>query len=64
MEAKVITLFKPGKDPKFFQNLRAISLLSKTGNIFDPVIFKFLQKHIDERGRSTQTSLVSVHVTA
>jgi hypothetical protein len=49
-EAKVITLPKPGKDPKFPQNLRPISLLSTTGQLFENVILKILQKHIEERG--------------
>jgi hypothetical protein len=40
----------PDKDPKFPQNLRPISLLSTTGQLFEKVILKILQKHIDERG--------------
>jgi hypothetical protein len=49
-EAKVITLPKPGKDPKFPQNLRPISHLSTTGKPFEKVILKLLQKHIEEKG--------------
>jgi hypothetical protein len=48
-EAKVITLPKSGKDPKFPQNLRPISLLSTTGKLFEKVILKIYQRHIDER---------------
>jgi hypothetical protein len=49
-EAKVITLPKPGKNPKFPQHLRPISLLSTTGNLFEKVILKIVQRHIEERG--------------
>jgi hypothetical protein len=49
-EAKVITIPKPGKDPKFPQNLSPISLLSTTGKLFEKVILKLLQEYIDERG--------------
>jgi hypothetical protein len=43
-EAKVITLLKPGKDPKFPHNLRLLSLLSTTGTLQD--ILKIVQRHI------------------
>jgi hypothetical protein len=49
-ETKIITLPKSGKDPKFPQNLLPISLLSTTGKLFEKVILKILQKHINERG--------------
>jgi hypothetical protein len=39
-EVKVITLPKPGKDPKFPQNLRQISLLSTTGKVLEKAIQK------------------------
>jgi retron-type reverse transcriptase len=38
------------KDPKFPQILRPIRLLSTTSKLFEKVILKILQKHIDERG--------------
>jgi hypothetical protein len=49
-EAKVITLPKPGKDPKFPQNVRPISLLSTTGKLFEKVILEIVQWHVEERG--------------
>jgi hypothetical protein len=44
----VVALPKPGKDPKFPQNLRPTSLLSSTGKVFEKVILQILQKHIRE----------------
>jgi hypothetical protein len=41
-EAKVITLPKPGKDPKFSQTLRPISLRSTTGKLFEKVILNIV----------------------
>jgi hypothetical protein len=49
-EAKVITLPKPGKDPKFPQNLRSISLLSATGKLFEKIILKIVQRYIEAKG--------------
>jgi hypothetical protein len=49
-KAKVIILPKPGKDPKFPQYLCPISFLSTTGKLFEKVIPKLLQKHIEEKG--------------
>jgi hypothetical protein len=49
-EAKVITLSKPGKDPKFPPNLRPNSLLSPMGKLFEKVILQLVQKQIEERG--------------
>jgi hypothetical protein len=46
---KFITLPKPGKDPKFAQNLRPISLLFTTGKLFEKVIHNIVQKYIEER---------------
>jgi hypothetical protein len=48
-EAKLITSPKSDKDPKLPQNLRPISLLSTTGKLFEKVILKLLQKHIEEK---------------
>jgi hypothetical protein len=47
-EAK--TLPKPARDPKFSQNLRQISLFSTTGKLFEKVILKIDQRHIEEIG--------------
>jgi len=46
-EAKVIVLPKPGKDPKFPPNLQPISLLSTTGKLFEKVIQKLIQSHLE-----------------
>jgi hypothetical protein len=50
-EAKVITLPKYGKDPKFPQNLSPIRLLSITGNLFEKVILIIVQRNTEERGQ-------------
>jgi hypothetical protein len=49
-EAKLITLPKPSKDPKFPQNLLPISLLSTTTKLFEKVILKIFQNYIEGRG--------------
>jgi hypothetical protein len=49
-DTKVITLAKPSTDPKFTPNLRPISLLSTTGKLFENVILKIVQRHIEKRG--------------
>jgi hypothetical protein len=48
MEAKVLTLPKRGKDPKFPQNLHPISLLSTTGKLFEKIILHIVQKYTEE----------------
>jgi hypothetical protein len=48
-EAKVITLPKPGKDPKYPRNLHPISLLSTTDKLYEKIILNIVQKHIEER---------------
>jgi hypothetical protein len=40
---------KPGKDPKFPQNLRPINLLSSTGKVFEKVILEIVKRHIGEK---------------
>jgi hypothetical protein len=64
-EAKIITLPKPGKDPKFPHNLYPISLLSTTGKILENVILKIVQKGtLKEEAFLMQASLVSGPFTA
>jgi hypothetical protein len=46
-EAKVMTLSKPSKDPRFPQNLGPISLLSTTGKLLKKVIHNIVQKCIE-----------------
>jgi hypothetical protein len=48
--SKFITLPKPANDPKLPQNLCPISLLYTTGKLFDKVVLKIFQRHIEERG--------------
>jgi hypothetical protein len=45
----VVALPKPGKGPKFPQNLRPISLLSSRGKVFKKVILSIAKRHIQER---------------
>jgi hypothetical protein len=45
-EAKVITVPKHGKDPKFPQNLRLLSHLSITGELFRKVGIKIVHGHV------------------
>jgi hypothetical protein len=48
--AKFISLPKPGKDLKFPENLRPISLVSTTGKLFEKIILKISQREDEERG--------------
>jgi hypothetical protein len=48
-EAKVVALLKPGKNPKFPQNLRAISLLPSTDKVFEKVLSEIVKRCIGER---------------
>jgi hypothetical protein len=41
---------KPSQDSKFPQNLWLISLLSTAGKLFDMVILKIVQRHIEDKG--------------
>jgi hypothetical protein len=61
-EAKMITLPKPGKDPKLPQNLHLISFLSATRKLFEKVVLKIFQRHIDEKTCLMQISLDSVQI--
>jgi hypothetical protein len=45
----MIALPKPGNDPTFPQNLRPISLLSMTGKLFEKVVLKIFQRHIERK---------------
>jgi hypothetical protein len=64
-EAKVITLPKPGKEPKFPQNLRQISLLYTTGKLFQKVIQKVAQRHLEINNllNANQFGFRAVHST-
>jgi hypothetical protein len=44
----VVAFPKLGKDPKFPQNLRPISLLPSTGKVFEQVILEIVKRHIGE----------------
>jgi hypothetical protein len=44
----VIALPKPGKELKFPQNLRPISLLPSTGKVFEKIILEIVKRHIGE----------------
>jgi len=48
-KAQVITIPKPGKDPKFPQNRRPISLLSTLGKIYERVLLNRLMEFVEER---------------
>jgi hypothetical protein len=50
LDGSKITLPTPGEDPKFPQNLSPISLLSTTGKLYEKVILKIVQRHIEEMG--------------
>jgi hypothetical protein len=49
MEAKITTLHKPGRYPKFPPNSRPWSILSTTGKLFHGVVIKILRRHIKDR---------------
>jgi hypothetical protein len=65
-EAKVITLPKPGKDPKFSQNLLPNILLSTRGKLFEKVVLNIVQKHVEKRGllNTSQFGFHACHSTA
>jgi hypothetical protein len=63
-EAEVITLPKASKVRKLPKNLRPISLLSTTDNLFDKVILKIFQSTLNKEACLMQASLVSMSITA
>jgi hypothetical protein len=60
----VAALRKRGKDPKFPQNLRAISLLPSTGKMFEKVILEIILRHIGGRNLLNANQFGFVNVTA
>jgi hypothetical protein len=62
---EVIAYSKPGKDPRFHQNLCLESLLSRMGKIFEKTYSKNYQKDMSkDRTCLMQINLVSMHATA
>jgi hypothetical protein len=61
-EAKVVALPKPGKDPKFPQNLLRICRLPSTGKVFESY-FGHCPKMSEEETCLMQISLASVRVS-
>jgi hypothetical protein len=63
-EAK-LTLPQPGKDPKLPQNLRPISLLSMTSNLFEKAILHTVQRQVEEQNllHASQFGFCSRHST-
>jgi hypothetical protein len=47
-EAKIIPLPKPGKDPKIPPKLLLRSLLSTTGKLYEKLILRTIQRHVEE----------------
>jgi hypothetical protein len=47
-EAKITTLPKLSKDPKFTPNLRTISLLSTAGELLEKLNLKIIKRHFEE----------------
>jgi hypothetical protein len=48
--SKSDNLTETNKDPKLPQNLRPISVLPTTGKLFEKVILKIVQRHIEDKG--------------
>ena len=63
--AKIITLPKPGKDPKFPQNYRPISLLNTLAKVTESVILKRLNQITTQKGliQNEQFGFRSKHST-
>jgi hypothetical protein len=54
---------KPGKDPKFPQDVRPINLLSTTGKLFEKVILKIAQRYIEGKLKVSQFGFRARHST-
>jgi hypothetical protein len=58
---QVITLEKNQQIPKFPQNLRPISLLSTSGKLFEQLILRTIQNHIEENLLTVSYFCVQAH---
>jgi len=56
-ETEVITVLKQGKEPVLPQNLRPISHLSTTIWLFEKVILKIVQRHVEEKNLMNASQL-------
>jgi hypothetical protein len=63
--SKSYNVTETGKEPQFSKNLRPISLLSTIGKLFEKVILKTVEKHIEERGlfNASQFGFRARHIT-
>jgi hypothetical protein len=59
-EVKIIALPKPGKNPKFSENLRPISACLLRGKRFEKLILKAIHRHIAERNLLNASLLTKI----